>query len=133
MINTASGPLNMLPSLSIDGQFWGLGVHSEVFSGRDLAQMVNIDPEVMQITASVLRERPSSSPPRLPATSAARTNGHCRPISPREELMAMGRQILASLIAEQVAYHNYTPPRPRSSRPRRCRASCRASSPARLL
>ncbi len=107
VINTASGPLNMLPSLSIDGQFWGLGVHSEVFSGRDLAQMVNIVAEVMQITASVLREQ---------ANLTAKTAGYQRRADEwtlqanlaARELMTLGRQILASLIAEQSAYHQYT-------------------------
>ncbi len=107
VISTASGPLNMLPSLSIDGQFWGLGIHSEVFSGRDLAQMINIVSEVMQITASGLREQ---------ANLTAKTAGYQRRADEwtlqanlaARELMTLGREILASLIGEQTAYHQYS-------------------------
>jgi len=107
VINTASGPLNLLPSLSVDGQFWGLGVHAEIFSGRDLAQTVNVISEVMQIGANVLREQ---------ANLTAKTAGYQRRADEwtlqanlaARELMTLGRQILASLIAEQASYHQYT-------------------------
>lgn len=107
LIKMAAAPLNMLPGLYVDGQFWGIGVHSKVYSGSNSAQTVNFISEVMQIAASLLREQ---------ANLTAKTAGYQRRADEwtlqanlaARELMTLGRQILASLIAEQAAYHQYT-------------------------
>jgi hypothetical protein len=68
----------------------------------------------------------------------ARTAGHQRRVDEwtlqanlaARELAQTGRQIIASLIAEQVAQHDYKAVKNRSSRRRKSRISCSTSSPA---
>jgi hypothetical protein len=106
-INTTAGPLNLIPSLNIDAEFWGLGVHSEVFSGRQLAEVVQTVSQVMQMVAAQMRDQ---------ANIASKTSAYQRRADEwtlqanlaADELTTLGTQILASLIAEQIAYHEYT-------------------------
>ncbi|HEV2647204.1 MAG TPA: hypothetical protein VGU46_12640 [Acidobacteriaceae bacterium] len=106
VINTTAAALNAIPSVNIDVQFWGLGATSEIFSGRELAEDVRIASDVMQITAAQLRDG---------AVMASKTAGYQRRADEwtlqtnlaARELMTLGTQILTSLIAEQVAYHEF--------------------------
>ena len=106
VINTTAAALNNIPSINVDTQFWGLGVHSEVFSGRQLAEDIRIAGDVMQMVAGQLRDQ---------AAMISKTAGYQRRADEwtlqanlaARELMSLGKQILASLIAEQVAYHEY--------------------------
>ncbi len=106
VINATAGVLNVIPSINVDLQYWGLGAHSEVFAGTLIAEAVRIGAEVMQMKAAYDRDQ---------AGIAARTAGYQRRADDwmfqanlaARELMTIGRQIIASLIAEQVAYHDY--------------------------
>jgi hypothetical protein len=97
---------DLIPSLDVDAHFWGLGIHSKVFGGDLLADITKIGSEKWQISAgdkgdqAGIASRTASYQRRadewlLQANLAAR------------ELMQIGRQIIASLIAEQIAYHDY--------------------------
>jgi hypothetical protein len=98
---------NLIPSLNVDLHFWGMGVHSKVFGGDLLADITKIQSEQLQITAGYETDQ---------AGIAARTAGYQRRADEwmfqanlaARELMAIGRQIIASLIAEQVAFHDFT-------------------------
>jgi hypothetical protein len=106
VINATAGVLNVIPSVNVDLHYWGLGAHSQVFAGTLIAEAVRIGAEVMQMEAAYQRDQ---------AGIAARTAGYQRRADEwmfqanlaARELMTMGRQIVASLIAEQVAYHEY--------------------------
>ena len=106
VLNATAGVLNVIPSINVDLHYWGLGAHSEVFAGTLIAEAVRIGAEVMQMKAAYDRDQ---------AGIAARTAGYQRRADDwmfqanlaARELMTIGRQIIGSLIAEQVAYHDY--------------------------
>jgi hypothetical protein len=97
---------NLIPSINVDLHYWGLGVHSKVFGGDLLADITKIHSEQLQITAAYETDQ---------AGIASRTAGYQRRADEwmlqanlaARELMAVGRQIIASLIAEQVALHDF--------------------------
>jgi hypothetical protein len=96
------------PFPSVDGKlaFWGIGVGSRLFDGQTLAGVAKIGAAVLEVIAQHEQDQ---------ATIDGRTAGHQRRADEwvfqgnlaARELMAIGRQILASLIAEQVAHHDY--------------------------
>jgi hypothetical protein len=106
VLNATAAALAVIPDIHVDLHYWGLGAHSKVFGGDWAATAVRIVADVMQMKASWDRDQ---------AAIASRTAGYQRRADEwtfqarlaARELMAIGRQILASLIAEQVAYHDY--------------------------
>ena len=86
--------------------FWGLGAHANIFGGETLSAMSRIAAEILRTDAAWQQDQ---------AGIAARTAGYQRRADEwtlqanlaARELMQIGRQIIASLIAEQVAYHDY--------------------------
>ncbi len=80
--NTVAGAVTPIPSVEGHLAFWGLGLHSVVFSGQMLAGVSKIAAEVLSTIAGYnadqagIRRAP-------PATSGAPTNGRSRPIWPR--------------------------------------------------
>src|SRR5262249_14109574 len=83
-----------------------IGAHSNLFSGTSLAGVAKLAADVAQITANYETDQ---------AGIAGRTAGYQRRADEwvlqanlaARELMQLGRQIIASLIAEQVAEHDY--------------------------
>jgi hypothetical protein len=104
--DTVASVVTMIPDFDVDLHFWGLGVHSKVFGGVKLS-------EVSKIAAQILRTIAGFE--EAQAGIAARTASYQRRADEwmlqanlaARELAAIGRQIIASLIAEQVAYHDY--------------------------
>src|SRR5262249_14090249 len=104
--NLIAGSLTPIPSGEAHLAFWGIGFHSKFFSGQILGAVAKIAAEVLQLYAAHdtdqagLASRTASYQRRmddwmLQANLAAR------------ELMQIGRQIIGSLIAEQMAHHEY--------------------------
>jgi hypothetical protein len=102
----AAASLNLIPSMDLDLHYWGLGMHSKLFGGDLMAEVVRINADQLQMVAAWdsdqggIASRTASYQRRadewmFQANLAAR------------ELMSIGRQILASLIAEQVTFHDY--------------------------
>jgi hypothetical protein len=104
--NAIAASLNPVPSAEIHLAFWGMGGHSKLFSGEVLADVARIASDVLQITAGYNSDQ---------AGIAGRTAGHQRRADDwtlqanlaARELAQTGRQIIASLIAEQIAEHDY--------------------------
>jgi hypothetical protein len=104
--NTVASVVNPIPSAEAHLAFWGLGVHSKLFEGKTLAGVAKIAADVLQVVAGWHQDQ---------AGIASRTGGHQRRVDEwtlqanlaARELAQTGRQIIASLIAEQVAYHDY--------------------------
>jgi hypothetical protein len=103
----AAAWLALIPNPEVNFQFWGIGVSigvpgGAIFSARGRASSDKFNLNATDDESQGVRASKTGSYQRradewkLQANLAA------------EELMAMGRQILASLIAEQVAYHEYT-------------------------
>jgi hypothetical protein len=105
--NAVAAALFPFPSVEAHLAFWGLGVHSRLLDGQSLAGVVKIGAEVLQTIAGFEADQ---------AGIAGRTAGYQRRVDDwllqanlaARELRQIGRQIIASLIAEQVAFHDYT-------------------------
>ena len=107
VVNTVAGVLFPIPSAEAHLAFWGIGLHSNLFSGGVLANISKTAAEVLGITATWEQDQ---------AGIASRTAGYQRRADEwrlqanlaAREIMTIGRQVLASLLAEQIAYHDYT-------------------------
>jgi hypothetical protein len=104
--NTVAGVVTPFPGLEGKLAWWGIGINSVVFSGEILGTVSRIAADVLQVVAAYNQDQ---------AAIAARTAGYQRRADEwmlqanlaARELMQIGRQVIASLIAEQVAYHDY--------------------------
>jgi Tc toxin complex TcA C-terminal TcB-binding domain len=105
--NSIASGLFPIPSVELHLAFWGIGAHSNLLSGQSLSGVAKLAADVAQIIATYETDQ---------AGIAGRTAGYQRRSDDwmlqanlaARELMQVGRQIIASLIAEQVAYHDYT-------------------------
>jgi len=106
VVNTAAAAMVFIPDIGVDLQYWGLGGNMVVFGGDKLAEATRIGADVLQMISAYDQAQ---------AGIAARTATYQRRADEwllqanlaARELMQIGEQVLASLIAEQVAYHDY--------------------------
>ena len=104
--NAIAAVVEPIPSAEAHLAFWGMGVHSKLFSGEFLAGMAKFAADLSEVIAGWQQDQ---------AGIAARTAGYQRRADEwtlqanlaARELAQIGRQIIASLIAEQVAHHEY--------------------------
>jgi hypothetical protein len=104
--NLAAAMFNLIPSAEFHGAPVGVGVHSKLFGGDWLADVSRIYADGFNADAAYQSDQ---------AGIASRTASYQRRADEwtyqanlaAKELMATGRQIIASLIAEQVARHDY--------------------------
>ena len=104
--DTLAGVLAMIPDFDVNLQFWGLGASSKIFGGVKLSAVSKIAAEILRTVSTYEQDQ---------AGMAARTASHQRRAdewmlqynTAAHELMQNGRQVLTSLIAEQVAHHEY--------------------------
>lgn len=105
-LNTVAALLTTLPKITINAAFWGLGASTTVFDGAKVGASAKIIADILQIVAAYEQDQ---------AGMASRTAGHERRADEwllqynlaAHELMQNGRQILTSLIGEQLAHHEY--------------------------
>jgi hypothetical protein len=101
-----SNAVRIIPEFSINLAWMGLGTTGKIFSGEKLADITRIGGDILRAEAGLEGDR---------AAMASRTASYERRLddwlfqgnSAARELMQIGRQILSSLIAEQVAHHEY--------------------------
>jgi hypothetical protein len=106
-LNTVAAAVRPIPSINVDLHFWGLGAHTQVFSGEMLATLATIGADILQMTTAYERDQAGLASKK--ASYQRRANDWTLQANlAARELMQNGRQILGSLIAEQVAYHEYT-------------------------
>jgi Tc toxin complex TcA C-terminal TcB-binding domain len=104
--NSIAAGVTPVPSAEAHIAFWGIGAHSKLMSGTTLAGVAKLAADILSILAGYHADQ---------AGIAGRTAGYQRRADEwtlqanlaARELAQMGRQIIASLIAEQVAYHEY--------------------------
>ena len=104
--DTISSALTFIPEFNINLHFWGLGASSKVAGGSKLSDASKIAAEIARTIAGWEQDQ---------AGMAGRTAGHERRADDwllqynlaADELMQNGRQILTSLISEQIARHEY--------------------------
>jgi len=105
-IDTLHAPLAFIPEVNADLEFWGLGAHATVFGG---SMLVNFGHFLSSVANIIATEEEAQ------AARASKTAGYQRRADDwilqynvaARELMQIGRQILTSLIAEQIAHHEY--------------------------
>lgn len=106
VLNTTAGVLTLIPDFNIDIMMWGMGGDSEVGGGAKLSDALKIAGEISQMIAGWEQDQ---------AGIASKTAGYERRADDwmlqynlaAHELMQNGRQVLSSLIAEQVAASEY--------------------------
>ena len=103
---TAAPVLAMIPDFHVNLHFWGLGGSSTIFGGTKLSYAAKMAAEILRIISAYELDQ---------GTIAAKSAGHQRRADDwllqhnlaAHEIMQNGRQILTSLIAEQIAAHEY--------------------------
>jgi hypothetical protein len=106
VLNAIAAGLAPVPDADVDLHFWGLGGKAKLNVGTALVAAAKLGGDVLGIVAGWEREQ---------AGMAARKASHERRADEwllqanlaARELMQIGRQILGSLVAEQVASHDY--------------------------
>lgn len=106
-VSTIAAVVTLIPEFNVHLAFWGIGGASKIFGGSKLADELKIGSEILQTVATYNQDQ---------AGIASRTAGYQRRADDwmlqanlaARELMQIGRQIIGSLINEQVTYHEYT-------------------------
>ena len=104
--NAVAAAVYPFPSAEAHLAFWGMGGHSKLFEGAGLAGISKVFADTAEVLAGNQQDQ---------AGIAGRTAGYQRRADEwtlqanlaARELTQIGRQIIASLIAEQIADHDY--------------------------
>jgi hypothetical protein len=104
--NTVAGALQPIPSAEAHIAFWGIGIHSNLISGQTLAAIARTAGDVLGIAATHENDQAGIASKTSSYQRRADEWMHQVNLAARE-LMAIGRQIIGSLIAEQAALHEY--------------------------
>jgi Tc toxin complex TcA C-terminal TcB-binding domain len=104
--NTTAGVVQPILSINTNLAFWGIGIKSKVFDGATLAAIARTTGEALQIVATHESEQAGIASKTASYQRRADEWMHQVNLAARE-LMSIGRQIIGSLIAEQVAMHEY--------------------------
>ena len=104
--NSIAGGLFAVPSAELHLAYWGIGGHTKLFDGTSLSGIARLAGDILKVTGDYFQDQ---------AGIASRTAGYQRRADEwtfqanlaARELVQIGRQIIASLIAEQIAYHDY--------------------------
>jgi hypothetical protein len=101
-----AGTMTAVPDLTVNTEYLGLGFSSLVFGGSKLSEAFKLSADVAQLIATIAQDA---------ANLAARKAGYQRRADEwrlqanlaARDLMQIGRQIIASLVAERVTYQEY--------------------------
>jgi hypothetical protein len=105
-LNVIASTLNFIPDADVKAHYWGIGVSQNITGGEKLLIAGKIAAEIAQITAA--REQDQAGMASRYASYERRADEWLlQHNSAAHELMQIGRQILISLIAEQIAHHEY--------------------------
>jgi hypothetical protein len=104
--DTVTGVLALIPDMGLDLHFWGLGGHANIFGGSLLSSAGRFYSSLKNTSAADDEGQAASS--SKTATFQRRGDDYLLQYNlAAHELMQNGRQILTSLIAEQIAQHEY--------------------------
>jgi hypothetical protein len=104
--DTVASVLTFIPDFDIHLHWWGLGASSRIFGGLKLSDASKIAAEILRVVSAWEQDQ---------AGMASKTASYERRADDwmlqnslaARDLMQIGRQIISSLIAEQVAHHEY--------------------------
>jgi hypothetical protein len=105
-LNLIASSLTPVPSVNIHGHYWGIGGSSEIESGDKLAAVSKFFGDVAQIGATLEQDQAGMAS-RYASYERRADEWLLQHNSAAHELMQIGRQILTSLISEQIAHHEY--------------------------
>lgn len=106
VINIMASVLTFIPEIGVDLAFWGLGADSKVFGGSKLSDAIKVQAEGMQMLAALAQDDAGMASRTASYQRRADEWIHQANLAARE-LMQIGRQLLGSIIAQQVARHEY--------------------------
>jgi hypothetical protein len=106
VIETIFGVLSLVPDMGLDLHYWGLGGHAVLFGGSLFANQGRFLSNVLNLAAAQAEGQ---------GVVASKTASYQRRVddwilaarSSAAELAQIGRQVIGSLIAEEVARHEY--------------------------
>jgi hypothetical protein len=104
--DTVTGLLSLIPDMGLDLHFWGLGGHATLFGGSLLASSGRFYSSLRSTSAT--DEEGQGGHASQTASFERRVDDWILQYNlAAHELMQNGRQILTSMIAEQIAQHDY--------------------------
>ncbi|HEU5367041.1 MAG TPA: hypothetical protein VFU69_01200, partial [Ktedonobacterales bacterium] len=106
VLDTTASVVTLLPEINVHLAFWGIGAASKVFGGSKLAEELKIAAEILR-TISAWEQDQGSMASRTASYQRRADEWLLQYNLAAHELMQIGRQILTSLIAEQIAHHDY--------------------------
>ncbi len=104
--DTLASILVFIPDLNVNLQFWGLGASSKVFGGSTISEASKIAAQILR-TAAAWETDQAGIASRTASYERRADDWRLQGNLAARELMQIGRQILGSLIAEQVAHREY--------------------------
>jgi Tc toxin complex TcA C-terminal TcB-binding domain len=104
--NAIASTLNFIPDPKVNAHYWGIGVSADITGGQKLAIAAKIIAEIAQTTAAWEQDQAAMAS-RYASYERRADEWMLQHNLAAHELMQIGRQILTSLIAEQVAHHEY--------------------------
>jgi hypothetical protein len=105
-LKAIASALVYLPECGVDLHFWGMGGHMIVFGGQKSSSALTFTADILQIASS--HEREQAGLVSKTASYERRSDDWMLQHNlAAHELMQIGRQILTSLIGEQIAHHEY--------------------------
>lgn len=104
--DTLFAALVLLPSIGIDFHYWGIGGHSEQSGGTFYSNAGRIASNIANSFA--IQNEGKGAAATQTASYERRSDDWIQQINlAARELMQIGRQIISSLIREQITYHEY--------------------------
>jgi Tc toxin complex TcA C-terminal TcB-binding domain len=104
--NTISSVLTFIPELNINLHYWGVGTSSKTAGGSKMSDASKIGAEILQ-TRSTWRQDQAGMASRTASYERRGDDWMFQSNLAAHELIQIGRQIIGSLLAEQVAHHEY--------------------------
>jgi hypothetical protein len=101
-----TGILTLIPDMGLDIHFWGLGGHANIFGGSTLASAGRFFSSLKNISAAD-DEGQGSNASKTAGFEHRADDQFLQYNLAAHELMQNGRQILTSLLAEQIAHREY--------------------------
>ncbi len=105
--STIASTLILFPDINAHLHFWGLGASATVGGGSKLSRMATIASQLLQIAGGYEQDQAGLAGKKAAYQRRADEWIYQANLAARE-LMQIGRQILGSLINEQIAFHEYS-------------------------
>jgi hypothetical protein len=104
--DTIAAVLTFIPEFNVNLHYWGLGASSKVFGGSKLSDAVKIGSGILR-TISAWEQDKAGMASKTASYERRADDWKFQSNLASHELMQIGRQLIGSLIAEQIAEHEY--------------------------